>query len=131
MTLTDYLNTRYRKGGRGPTYYDCWGMTRAAFHSLFGGEMLPTCADALPGSISAITKSVRNVAREHAMTPQTQVRPGMIATCWHGRACVHVGLVVEADGRLWVLETDDPIGPVLTRVAEFEDRYSQVVYYAH
>ncbi|MNL18587.1 hypothetical protein D3C87_1397380 [compost metagenome] len=129
MSLSRFMRTRYVEGGRGPEAYDCWGIVRDAKVALFGGEPLPLCADALPGHIPAITREVGRVATELGMH-EAQPAPGMIATAWHGRLCVHVGLVVIVDGMTWVLETDKPTGPCLTRLRQFEDRYSKVVYYA-
>lgn len=128
-TFEPFLLTRYVAGGRGPNEYDCWGLVRDAKHAIFGGEKLPTCADARPGSIPAITRSVARVAAAFGMRASAPA-PGMVATGWHGRVCVHVGLVVMTSLGLRVLETDTPGGPSLTRLKHFEDRYSKVAYYA-
>lgn len=130
MTLEKFLLTRYVEGGRGPVDYDCWGMTRDAKHALFGGRLMPTCADAAPGLLPVITRTVERVAADFGMRQERQPSAGMVATAWMGRVCVHVGLVVGANGGIRILETDKPTGPCLTRVAQFEARYSKVVYYA-
>ena len=129
MTLEQFLLTRYVEGGRGPDEYDCYGLVRDARVALFGARLLPVCADAKPGLIPVITREVARVAKDHDMNVAPPA-PGHVATAWHGRVCVHVGLVVEANGGLRILETDRPTGPCLTRVAHFEARYSKVVYYA-
>lgn len=131
MTLNDFLlNTVYVRGGRGPREYDCWGMTRDARAALFGWALLPTCASALPGNLKEITRAVSLVSNECGMVARSSAHAGHVATAWHGALCVHVGLVVEVDARMWVLETDAPTGPCLTKLSEFEERYSKVVYYA-
>lgn len=130
MSISHFLQTRYVAGGRGPSDYDCWGLVRDARVALFGGALLPDCADAKPGAIPAITRRVTDVALRHNMHLAEMPSPSMIATGWHGRVCVHVGLVVLADGVLRVLETDDPGGPSLTSLRHFENRYSRVEYYA-
>lgn len=124
------MRSRYVEGGRGPEEFDCWGLTRTGRTELFGLPLLPMCADAVPGNIPAITRSVHAVASKHGMHPDVDPAPGMIATGWHGRLCVHVGLVVRLDGLLYILETDKSTGPTCTRMRAFEGRYSKVVYYA-
>lgn len=129
MSLERFLTTRYVEGGRGPNEYDCYGLTRDARVELFGLPLLPECADAKPGLIPVITREVARVARERRMSDASPA-PGHVATAWHGRACVHVGVVVWVNGGLRILETDKPTGPCLTRLDQFEGRYSKVVYYA-
>lgn len=127
--INRYLETTYVSGGRVYPEYDCWGLTRDAKRELFGGVMLPTCAAAVPGKLGAITRAVGDVSGTFGLTLGA-CKPGSVATAWRGKLCVHVGLVVEVDGRMWVLETDVATGPCLTRVSKFEERYSRVDYYA-
>lgn len=129
MILADFLKTKYVAGGRGPVEFDCWGMTRTAKHALFGGALMPTCAAARPGLLPVITRTVAAVANECGMHVAGPA-PGHVATAWRGRVCVHVGLVVKTDTGLRILETDEPTGPCLTRIRNFEERYSKVIYYA-
>jgi len=124
-----YLQTRYVRGGRGPVELDCWGLVRLARHEIYGKPLLPACTDARPGNLRVITRSCHEVAGCEGLQPGPAV-PGSIATAWSARLCVHVGLVVQADGRRWVLETDEPVGPCITPLRAFEARYSRVVYYA-
>lgn len=127
--IDEYLRTRYVKGGRGPIDLDCYGLVRLGRTELFGKPLMPVCADAKPGDMRAITRAVREVAGLECMRPGVPI-PGAVATAWRASLCVHVGLVVDADGRRWVLETDEPTGPCLTPLREFERRYTRVVYYA-
>lgn len=129
MSLEKYLSTRYVRGGRGPNEYDCYGMIRDARVELYGCRLLPLCADAEPGKLSIITRTVNRVAHDFKMIGADPA-PGHVAAGWHGKVCVHVGLVVAANGGLRILETDAATGPCLTRLTQFEDRFSKVVYYA-
>ncbi|SAI62873.1 Uncharacterised protein [Bordetella trematum] len=126
--MNRYLQTHYVKGGRGPLELDCYGLVRLARTELYGKPLLPLCAEARPGDLRAITRAVKNVAVLEGMHPAAPA-PGAIATAWRASLCVHVGIVVDADGRLWVLETDEPTGPCLTRMADFERRYTKVMFY--
>lgn len=126
--ISKYLTTRYVKGGRGPVDLDCYGLVRLGRTELFGRPLMPLCADARPGDLRAITRAVQEVAGLQCMLPADPT-PGAVATAWRASLCVHVGLVVEADGRRWVLETDESTGPCITPLKKFESRYSRVIYY--
>lgn len=125
--IEKYLSTRYVKGGRGPIELDCYGLVRLARSELFGKPLMPLCTEAVPGRFRAITGAVESVSSLLAMRPVDRTL-GAVATAWRGTLCVHVGLVVEADGREWILETDEP-GPRLTPPRLFEKRYTSVIYY--
>lgn len=126
--IDKYLKTRYVKGARGPDDIDCYGLTRLARHELFGQPLLPLYAGVTMDDKLSITKACGDISASHGFAPVKAV-PGAIATGWRVRLCVHVGIVVETDGRLWVLETDVAAGPRLTPPSKFESRYTKVIYY--
>jgi len=95
---------------------------------LFGKRLLPLYADIKPGQFNEITRACEATATMECMVP-CEVSPGAIATAWRASVCIHIGLVVLADGRVWVLETDEPTGPCLTPIFDFERRYTKVIYY--
>lgn len=128
MTINDLLKTRYVKYGRIAPDLDCWGLVRLARAELFGRDWLPSYAQTDPQDKSGLTKAAAEV-RDQGGFVEVEIRPGAIATAWRAQLCVHVGIVVEADGRLWVLETDEATGPALTRPSMFERRYTQVICY--
>ena len=126
--MNEYFLIPYVKGGRDKGGADCWGLTRMARTEIFDRPLLPLCSDAQPGDFRAITRSCGTVSGL-AHLVESQPKPGAIATAWRASLCTHVGLVVEADGRIWVLETDEPTGPCLTPLKRFESRYTRVIYY--
>lgn len=128
MTLDDLLKTRYVKYGRGPDEHDCWGLVRVARAELFSREWLPSYVEIDPDDKQGLTQAALAVKEQGAFR-EVSITPGAIATAWRARLCVHVGIVVEADGRLWILETDEGTGPGLCRPSVFERRYSRVIYY--
>ncbi|MGO3868924.1 MAG: hypothetical protein ACTJH7_02505 [Alcaligenes sp.] len=128
MTIDDFLRTRYVPFGRKPPELDCWGLVRLARASLFGRAMLPSYSETDPDDKAGLTKAASEVRVQGGFV-EVQPRPGAIATGWRARLCVHVGIVVEADGRLWVLETDAGTGPTLTKINAFEARYTRVIFY--
>ncbi|HFH3169892.1 hypothetical protein R4K19_18745 [Pseudomonas aeruginosa] len=60
---------------------------------------------------------------------QCEPGPGVIAAAYRGRLLDHVGLLVEVDGRLRVLEINPGSGVSLTPLQKFSDKYSMVVFY--
>lgn len=126
--IEKYLKTTYKRGGRGPQEYDCWGLVREVRHEVFGRDLLPELTDATPGNPRAITKG-RNEVHCTAAVVEVPMRPGAVAEAWCGSLCVHVGVVVEVDGRLMILETDTPHGPCLTAPGLFASRYTRVMFF--
>lgn len=124
-----YLKTSYQRGGRGPVAYDCFGIVRAVRHEVFGKSVLPSFGNICPQDKRNLTAACIDVRDAKGFHPVQQPVPGAIATAWRASLCVHVGICVEVDGRLWVLETDEPAGPALIALDRFEDRYTKVIYY--
>jgi cell wall-associated NlpC family hydrolase len=123
-----FLNTRYVEGGRGPYEYDCWGIVRAVRHEVFHFPLLPSHSEVAPADKDAMTAVCQEII-DCAGLKDCTAQEGAIAAAWAARLCVHVGIVVQADGRLWVLETDKPTGPCMTPLRVFENRYTRVTYH--
>lgn len=128
MTLRDFLRSTYVPGGRGDGAYDCWGLVRHARVHLFGKELLPALDGVSPGDFRQITKAARSTPALVGYS-ECGMRPGAIALCWEGALCTHIGIVVEVDLMLKILETDVGTGPSLTHPRLFERKYTRVTYY--
>jgi cell wall-associated NlpC family hydrolase len=126
--INRYLSIPYVRGGRDVSGADCYGLVRLARTELFGKSWLPLHAEVMPGQVREMTAACAATAGLESMAP-CAAEPGAIATAWRAGLCVHVGIVVQADGRQWVLESDEPTGPCLTPLSDFERRYTKVVYY--
>lgn len=125
--IQQYLATTYRRYGRGPVEFDCWGMVRDARVRLFGKPLLASYGAVGGQDPRGMTAAV-NETIQARLKPSAPV-PGSMAMGWRGRLCVHVGLIVEVDGRKWVLETNDGTGPKLTCLRDFERQFVKVTYY--
>lgn len=126
MTLAELLQVPYQRNARGPEALDCWGQVRMARQSLFGKALLPPFSDVASGDVRAMTKEVLRAA---AGFMPCEAKPGAIATAWQGRTCPHVGIVVEIDGRLRVLDTNVNAGPRLHTLSGFAASFTKVVFY--
>ena len=123
--LNKFLSAPYRDGGRGPAAYDCWGLCIAVRHQLLGLPLLPSLGAVGKDKVRENTRAYRKLRQGmDVCVPEV----GAIAAVFRGKACLHVGVVVEADGRLKVLDTN-PGGARLRTVREFETDFPMVVYY--
>ena len=94
---------------------------------MFGLPLLP-----LYGGISADDK--RSLTRAAAETISSYLKEcdlqiGAIAACYRVSLCVHVGIVVEVDGRLCIAEIGAKTGFRIVPVERFEAGYTKVRYY--
>lgn len=123
--MNKYMGVPYIEGGRSLQGLDCWGLALAVRRELG----LPELADdpaAVKGNGKAIAVQFQAVAS--GLEPGC-IRPGALAAVFKGPLFVHVGVAVEADGRLWVLETNPGVGVCMRRIADFNAAYYKVVYY--
>lgn len=120
-----YRHVPYAAGGRTMDGLDCWGLVVMVRRDITG-QKLPSYACIPPKDKRNMTLAAGEVS---ASLSESSAVNGSIAFAYRGRVCVHVGIIVEADGRLWVFETDDPTGPVLTPVSRFVNRYVRVEFY--
>lgn len=106
---------------------DCWGLVLLV-RSDFGKEPLPSYEDIDPLDKKSLTIACVTTIRHYVKESDSKTE-GAIAAAWQGKVCVHVGVVVYLDGRLWVMETDLGKNICLTPVNVFEARYTRVEYY--
>lgn len=122
-----YLNAIYTEGGRALPCLDCWGLTLIARVELFG---LPMLTDF--GGVTRLTPVSMQRACDTEIQralEQCEPGPGVIAAAYRGRLLDHVGLLVEVDARLRILEINPGSGVSLTPLQKFSDKYSKVVFY--
>lgn len=120
-----YLATPYRDGAMGPDAYNCFGLARAVRHEVYGLPLLPEYGRHVQASPGAQRDYHLQVDLMEACAPE----PGAIAAVFRGQLCIHVGVVVEVEGRLAVLETNQRTGCRWLRVPDFERRWLRVIYY--
>ncbi len=134
MTWLDaYRDVRYRDGARGEVVdgvveHDCWSLARAVRHEVYGLPLLPSWGhvrNTMPREFARAHEAVSSECLE-ACAPEV----GAVAAVFRGRLVTHVGVVVEIDDRLAVLDIRGDGLPVRWQwVADFESRYLRVIYY--
>ena len=125
--INDWLRIPYRDHGRDWTGCDCWGLVRMVRFAL-RGDFLPSYGGIDPQDKSALTAAAGEVMSLDGFR-ECEPRLGAIAAVWRGALCLHVGIVVEVEGRLAVLETGRRIGVRWLRLADFGQVYRDVRFY--
>ena len=130
MTLDDLLQIPYVANGRTQQGADCYGLVRIARACLFDKPWMPSYGSVEGSDKVALTEAM---LEESVKYQPCRPHPGAIATAWRGSLCTHIAIVVEVDGKLMILETDEPgqtnLGPRLTTLSRFQLRFLKVVYY--
>lgn len=106
--------------------FDCYGLVRLVRSEMFGKPLLGEHMGVLDTDKQELT---RICAQESEGMREVEPAPGVLATCWRGGLFFHVGIVVEIDGRLAVLETNSKTGPRWKSIRDFERIYTRVIYY--
>lgn len=123
--MNRYLRVPYVDGGRTMEGLDCWGLALLVRNDM-GLPDLPADPLAIRGNGKAIADQFRSISSGLEVG---KPKPGALAAVFKGSLFVHVGVVIEADGRLWVMETNPGYGVCIRRVADFNSSYYKVIYY--
>ena len=120
-----YRRWVYEDGARGPDRIDCWGLVREVRHDM-GYPWLPSFSECRNTDPRGFTRAYEQQAAHMEVGPPEH---GAIATAFRGRICVHVGIVVEVDSRLTVLDINPGRGVGIEPLPDFEARFFEVLYY--
>lgn len=123
--LSSYMRAPYVDGARGPRAFDCWGLCIDIRHKVFGLPLLPSLGNVGRSNLRANTVAYRLVKQD---MQECQPEVSAIAAVFRGHLLAHVGVVVEIDGQLKVIDTN-PGGVRIRTVRDFETSYPRVVYY--
>jgi hypothetical protein len=124
--INTYLSCRYEDGARGPERYDCWGLVREARHLHLGRRLLPSWGHVRNTDPREFTRAYR---AEAVHMEVCQPEHGAIAAVMRGHICIHVALVVEAGGRLKVLEINPARGARCLPLSQWKRDHNIVIYY--
>ncbi|MCK7461137.1 MAG: hypothetical protein MZU84_03270 [Sphingobacterium sp.] len=128
MSIEKYLHIPYKDYGRDYDGADCWGLVRLIRHDL-RGDWLPSFGEVLPDDKAAITSSALKVIDLHRLVETPSPAVGAIATIWKPNLCTHVGIVVEIENRLAVIDTTRGAGVRWRTKERFDRAFARVKYY--
>lgn len=126
--LNDLIrHARYEDGGRGPLRFDCWGLARHVRHELFGRMLLASWGEIRVDDARGTTRAA--LATLPVLVESAPV-PGALVLAWRCGLLVHIGTLVEAEGRRCVFDINSQsLTPRLMRLQEFERLYMRVSYH--
>lgn len=108
-------------------FFNCWSLVRELRVELFGLPLLPLYGGINADDKRSLTKAASETISGHLK--ECDMRVGAIAACYRVSLCVHVGIVVEVDGRLCIAEIGSKTGFRIQSVERFEASYTKVRYY--
>ena len=94
---------------------------------LFDLPLLPLYGGINADDKRSLTKAASETISGHLK--ECDVRIGAIAACYRVSLCVHVGIVVEIDGKLHIAEIGNKTGFRILSIERFEASYTKVRYY--
>ena len=126
-----YLECEYKDGARGEevdgvVYHDCWSLVRHVIHHELGGRLMPSWGYVRSNMSKEFTKAYR---AESESMEQCAPEVGAIAAVFRGSLMVHVGVVLQIDGRLAVLDINPKARCRWRTICDFEAPYAKVIYY--
>lgn len=126
--LNDLIrNARYLDGGRGPLLFDCWGLARHVRHRGFGRALLASWGEIRVDDARGTTRAA--LATLPALVESRPV-PGSLALAWRCGLLVHIGTVIESEGRRCIFDINSQsVTPRVIRQRDFEDLYMRVSYH--
>ena len=110
-----------------PPFFNCWSLVRRLRVELFGLPLLPLYGGINADDKRSLSKAAKETISGHLKECDLQL--GAIAACYRVSLCVHVGIVVEIDGRLCIAEIGAKTGFRIQSVERFEASYTKVRYY--
>ena len=110
-----------------PPLFNCWSLVVDMRVNLFGLPLLPLHGGIHAGDKRELSKAASLTIDSHLVESKIQI--GAIAACYRVSLCVHVGIVVEVDGRLCIAEIGAKTGFRIISIERFEAAYTKVRYY--
>lgn len=125
IDIVKYLGMPYSEGGRSLEGGDCWYLVLAVRKEL-GLPELPDFGNVTKSTPVAMGREYKKVSSGLVQTTPTI---GAIAAVLRGAHLVHVGVVIEGDHGLSVLDTNPGCGVQVRALRSFIDSYYRVIFY--
>lgn len=123
--MIDLMQAPYLDGGRTLAGIDCWGVVLEVRRRM-GLPELPSIGGTLRSDVKDATRYYQAISA--TMVPGAPCA-GAIAAVLRGGLFVHAGVVIEADGRTWVMDTNPGCLPTMRPIDDFLASYFTVIFY--
>ena len=120
--IDDWLAIPYVAYGRGLDGSDCWGLV-CIVREAVRGDRLPAFADI--HDKRALTHAAHDMI-SHGWREVTDPRPGTLVAVWRGALCMHIGIVIEIDGRMAVIDSDEKRGVAWKWITDYLRQHAKV-----
>ena len=110
-----------------PPFFNCWSLVRRLRVELFGFPLLPLYGGINADDKRALSLAAKSTIDSHLIESKLQI--GAIASAYRASLCVHVGIVIEIDGKLHIAEIGSKTGFRILSIERFEAAYTKVRYY--
>lgn len=124
FNIDKYRSVTWQMGGRVWPVLDCYGVVHEVRRDLGLPEW-----PAFEGVIREGDTMARACAAFSANVRRVEAKEGAVAACYSGGVVDHLGVVVNIDGTLHVLESNPHRNVTILPLARFERLYSSVEYY--
>ena len=120
--INGWLAIPYVAYGRGLEGSDCWGLV-CIVREAVRGDRLPAFADI--HDKRALTHAAHDMI-SHGWREVTDPRPGTLVAVWRGALCMHIGIVIEIDGRTAVIDSDEKRGVAWKWLTDYLRQHAKV-----
>ena len=120
--IDDWLAIPYVAYGRGLDGSDCWGLV-CIVREAVRGDRLPAFADI--HDKRALTHAAHDMI-SHGWREVTDPRPGTLVAVWRGALCMHIGIAIEIDGRMAVIDSDEKRGVAWKWITDYLRQHAKV-----
>ena len=127
MAISDYMHFKYKRDARGEDglHIDCWGLVRLIWENELGKPTLPLFSGAITPRMQTRCYSE---FPDHGLI-ECQPKHGAIASCIQSTLCTHVGIVIEIDGELRVIDIQNGSPVAIHQISRFSRKFTKVVFH--
>ena len=120
--INDWLAIPYVAYGRGLEGSDCWGLV-CIVREAVRGDRLPAFADI--HDKRALTHAAHDMIAQ-GWREVSKPKAGTLVAVWRGALCMHIGIVIEIDGRMAVIDSDEKRGVAWKWLTDYLRQHAKV-----
>ena len=120
--INDWLSIPYAAYGRGREGSDCWGLV-CIVREAVRGDVLPAFADIQDKR--ALTHAAHDMIAQ-GWREVSKPKVGTLVAVWRGALCMHIGIVIEIDGRMAVIDSDEKRGVAWKWLTDYLRQHAKV-----
>ena len=120
--INDWLAIPYVAYGRGLEGSDCWGLV-CIVREAVRGDILPAFADIKDKR--ALTHAAHDMIAQ-GWREVSKPKVGTLVAVWRGALCMHIGIVIEIDGRMAVIDSDEKRGVAWKWLTDYLRQHAKV-----